>query len=134
MEIFKACDTEHDRKINNIYRFGGLLTNSFYAFFYADALSMVSIRVQSGGFDTVTAALIEKYGKPNAVKTEALQTKIGATYQNITMTWRRSDSSIIATKFSGDINTSLIIYKLNSADNEIKKRSEEERKKNASDL
>lgn len=64
--------------------------------------------IDSYQFDVVLAALREKYGAATC-RTEQVQTRAGASYQNQVCIWRGAKSELRLDKYSGSINDSELV-------------------------
>jgi hypothetical protein len=101
--------------------------------FYSEKLHTIYITVASKHFDKVVAALQEKYG--NVVpQTEDVQNRMGATFNNETYTWRRSDQMLRAEKYASNISSSRVTFQTDAGFEEFSRRSEAQKKANAKDL
>ncbi len=82
---------------------GGLLFSGVLAKF-DDRKKLVSIeaRFDPRNFEEVAAALIEKHGKPETVK-ELVQNRMGATFEQVTMSWRSPAASLMVSKYFVDL-------------------------------
>jgi hypothetical protein len=126
----KTCAEERDK----LYTFGGVPMNSIMANFYNDALASVRISFSAKDFDSVYAALTTRYGKPDELKTESIQNRAGAVFENTIASWRKGDSNLWVRRYSGNLDTSAADYTLDSSIAEFKKRQGDTAKKGASDL
>lgn len=73
-------------------------------------LSQVNVSFKSEEFSTLSTALETKYGKPSSVKTEVVQNKLGATFENLTERWHNPASSIELQRFSTSLEYSSLTY------------------------
>jgi hypothetical protein len=116
------------------YSYGGVEVDAVLAHFYSDALVSLSVRFKSSAFDQVLQAIATRYGKPDNLKTERLETRAGATYENIVASWKKKGSTLEARKYSGDINTAQASYRLDSSIHEFMRREKQSARKGAGDL
>lgn len=102
-------------------------------YYYAGKLARIRISVWARDFHQVLAALQEKYG-PGSVKTEVLQNRMGATFDNSIYSWRRNSATLEAKKYDGDLKTSSVYFETDFARQEAKRRRAAAAKKGAKDL
>lgn len=126
----KNCAEERDKA----YTYAGARMHAFMANFYNDALASMHVSFYSSDFDSILAALISRYGKPDEIKSEPLQTRVGAVYENTIASWRKSDSTLLIRKYAGSISTGAAAYVLDGSTAEFEKRRGEAAKKGAKDL
>lgn len=103
-------------------------------FFYEDKFGLASALFASSDFARITAALREKYGKPSSVKTEPVTNRMGATFENQVLEWKKSGTAIRAEKYTSSLDDSTVRIFSDSYDAEFKKRLDAERAKGAKDL
>lgn len=64
----------------------------------------IMVTMQTGNFDRVAAALSEKWGKPSASESSTVQNRMGATFDQTTITWRVDGSVVTAKRRSSKID------------------------------
>lgn len=85
-------------------------------------------------FETVVIAIKEKYGTPFDVEQEEVTTRIGVKYINQTIGWVFTSGSIVARKYTSNINTSTVYFSSSKAPELRKLEKEKRTKKAAEDL
>lgn len=120
--------------VDKAYTYAGARMRAFMANFYSDALASMHVSFYSSDFDSILSALIARYGKPDETRSETLQTKVGAVYENTIVFWRKADSTLRVRKYAGNISTGAATYALDGSTAEFEKRSGEAAKKGARDL
>ena len=77
--------------------------------YFANKLWQISIRFDSDDFQTVIDSLKTKYGKGKITK-EKVQNKLGATFVNEIVTWKKGTSNIVAKKFASNLDKSSLRF------------------------
>jgi len=111
----------------------GIPVESLMLFFTEAKLQTIYITFASKEFDTVVAALQEKYGKVTPL-TDEVQNRMGATFNNETYSWRKSDQVLKAEKYGSKITTSRVTFQTDAGFDEFARRLEAQKKANAKDL
>jgi hypothetical protein len=124
-----SCTTNHQ----NVW-IGNIKPELVMLHFYNDTLSSIYVALSEKDFNAVSEAMIAKLGTPSSSKTEHVQNRMGASFQNQRMAWSNSFSKIEIDQRSGQIDRSAIRYKLNSYDEEFIKRQKGSIKAAADDL
>lgn len=120
-------DRRHDETI------AGVQIDYMHLYAYNGKLHTIRIFFNSAYFDVVSLALTKKYGDGN-FKSEVIHNRMGATFENKIITWRRAGATLVATRYDDDINTSLVEFQTDFAAEEMKRRSELFIKKKANDM
>jgi hypothetical protein len=102
-------------------------------YFFSKKLENISIEFNSESFFKVVAALKEKYG-PGEVRSEVVQNRMGATFENEIYSWSRGKAGIEARRYSRKIDTSSVNYHTDFAIEEFERRRSSTTKENADDL
>jgi len=102
-------------------------------YYYSDKLETISIAFDPKYFSEVAAALTEKYGA-GSVTTEAVQNRIGATFENTIHSWRRGNTTLEATRYAGTLDMSSVFYRTDFALEEYGRRRGTTVKEKAKDL
>jgi hypothetical protein len=126
----KNCAEDRDKA----YTYAGARMHAFMANFSDDALASMHVSFYSSDFDSILAALVVRYGKPDDTTSPTIQTPVGAVYENTTASWRKGDSILRVQKYAGNINRGAATYLLDSSTAEYAKRGGEAAKKGAKDL
>ena len=66
----------------------------------------ISVNFAPAIFDTVKAGLIEKFGKPESDKIQAIQNGMGAIFEQNTVSWGRDDDIMVLTKYRTKVTES----------------------------
>lgn len=101
--------------------------------FFSKKLETISVTFNSESFFKVVAALKEKYG-PGEVRSEVVQNRMGASFENKIYSWRRGEAAIIARRYSGKIDRSTVNYVTDLALETSERRRSSTTKDNADDL
>ena len=102
-------------------------------YYYSGKLESISIAFDEKHFSQVAAALAEKYGQGN-MKSETLQNRMGATFENRILSWRRGEATLEAKRYSGKIDTSSVMYGSDFALQEFTRRRKTSVKDSTKDL
>ncbi len=97
-------------------------------------LYLIWCNFKASEYSTIRDALIVKYGEAKTEAKSAVKNRMGATFENVVSTWEFEQDSIVLTKFNGDLNTSLLLFRDTLRFVEYGKRLKESRKKDADDL
>lgn len=71
-------------------------------------LMAVTIEVKSESFDSVRTALVGKYGRPTSTLRSKVKTKIGATFDQVVVSWIRKDGVIRLSRYGDTIETGVV--------------------------
>jgi len=102
-------------------------------YYYFSKLETISIIFDEKHFSVVVAALSDKYGQGN-LKLETLTNRMGAKFENRILTWRRSEATLEAKRYSGKVDTSSVIYRSDYALQEFARRRKTSIKDSSKDL
>jgi hypothetical protein len=102
-------------------------------YYYDGKLQTISISLEAKHFSQVAEALKEKYGEGNS-KTETIQNRMGASFENRIVTWRKPGAILEAKRFSGKIDTSSVMFRTDVAIEEFNRRRGSTAKEQAKDL
>lgn len=111
----------------------GAPVNTLLLHFYGGKLHAISISFEAKNFSQVADALKEKYGEA-VFKTEEIQNRMGATFENRIYTWRRPEAILEAKRFSSKIDTSSAFFRTDFALQEFTRRRGSSVKEKAKDL
>jgi hypothetical protein len=70
----------------------------------AARLFSIGVRLNNKHFDEVVTALKSRYGEPSGRATSQFKTRIGAEFENLTLTWANGVSRIIVEKYSDTLD------------------------------
>lgn len=101
--------------------------------YYSGKLERITVAFDEKHFSQVTAALMEKYGQ-GQLKTEEVQNRMGATFENKTYSWRRGAATLQARRYSSKLDTSTVMYGTDYALKEFTRRKATSVKEGAKDL
>jgi hypothetical protein len=91
--------------------------------FYSDRLEAIGIFFDPKDFSSVTDALSQKYGA-GASTTESIQNRMGATFENRKLTWRKGNAFVRAERYFGKLDTSMVTYQSDFSLEEFARRRE----------
>lgn len=78
--------------------------------YYRGKLSGIEIFAKTIFFKKLTDAFTTKYGKPCKAEMPKVQNRMGASFDNIVLTWCFASGNLKAEMFGVDLDTSLITY------------------------
>ncbi|MDP2379083.1 MAG: hypothetical protein Q8M35_01115 [Pseudohongiella sp.] len=96
-------------------------------------VNVISILFGSSEYQQIKLALIEKYGMGD-VKDSEVTNKMGARFNNQTVTWTDSANVMTLSKRSGNVDRGDFTIRSTTAVSELRERMESESKANAKDL
>jgi hypothetical protein len=89
----------------------GVQLKSIMVGFHNDVLTSVLLTFDSRSFRTVTSALSEKYGTPTSEKTDIVQNRAGATFDNRNVVWKNASGELTASeRFSKITDSSVQLF------------------------
>lgn len=77
-------------------------------FFYDEKLGMASVTFGAESFSTVVASMRDKHGEPTTKKAEPVTNRMGATFENQIMEWKKSGTTIQAEKYATRVDRSSV--------------------------
>lgn len=92
----------------SVMTFGGVPATLLMGEMLAGRTQAFSARIKSAQFDAVAAAIATKYGPPTSRAKSAVTTRLGATFEQETLTWDRKDGAIIAKRYATSIDQSQV--------------------------
>lgn len=101
--------------------------------YFGGKLGSINISFLESHFADVVSALSEKYGE-GELKTEAVRNKAGVSFENRIYTWRKSNTSLRASRFSSTTDRSSVMYRDDAAIKEFTLRRKAIIKEKAGDL
>jgi hypothetical protein len=110
----------------------GAPVRTLLLYFYSDRLEMISLSFESQYFSSVTDALAQKYGSAVATS-EAVQNRMGATFENRKLEWRKGKATVSARRYAADLDTSSVTYQTDFFLQEFARRRKSSTKSNAKD-
>lgn len=119
--------------VMNAMTYAGVQSN-ISLFFYNDKLGMVQITFGAKSFTEVTASMREKYGEPTSQKAEQLINRMGVAFENQTLEWKATGTTIQAEKFAGRIDKSSVKIIQDAYFIEFKKRRGAKTQQGAKDI
>lgn len=94
-------------KKDEVETMAGVPVASVFFFYDQTTLTGINIGLEEKHFQAVVTALIGKYGAPALAKSPIKNLK-GAAFENLVYTWRAKGESIVAERYSGRLDRSLI--------------------------
>jgi len=89
----------------------------------------ISLPFASDGFDTVERATNEKFGPPKSITHEKVQNRMGATFDNVSYTWKATGGvEVLLSKYVGRVDSSLLYFST-TTDRELLENIEKQRSK-----
>lgn len=120
-------------KFNERETIAGVPIRVLALYYYSGKLETISIAFDEKYFSQVAPALSEKYGQ-GTVRLEALQNRMGATFENRILSWRRGQTTLEAKRYSGKLDTSSVMYRSDFALQEFARRRKTSVKDTSKDL
>lgn len=111
----------------------GAPTSSVLLVFYGDKLTTIMITFGTEDFQQVKRALEDKYGQ-GKIASSTVQNRMGASFDNETITWRSSGSSMTLKMRDRKIDQASLSITASTAVDEFNRRVHAADKKNAGDL
>lgn len=96
-------------------------------------VNIISILFGSSEYQQIKLALIEKYGMGD-IKDSEVTNRMGARFDNQTVTWTDSASVMTLSKLSGNVDRGALTIRSTTAASELREQMESESKANAKDL
>lgn len=118
----------------HVLDFGGVEADRIMFGFTAGKLSEIYIRFHPKSFDQAMRSMIGKFGQPTTNSSETVQTGAGAIYENSRLRWELPGGFIRASRYSGKITESSVVYTSMATEQRLKQRLEEQRKTGPSRL
>ena len=78
-------------------------------------VTRISLHPHSSSFDRVSAALLDRYGKPTSEDIEAVRIRSGGIYENRKLRWIFPDGQIVLHRYGGSADHSSLVYLSNDA-------------------
>lgn len=88
----------NDDKCIKALIYGGVTPEAMLATFSEDRLVSIYLTFSSEQFAGLAAAMVARFGQPDDETNEAVQNRMGATFDNRRLSWIRGDSSLRITK------------------------------------
>jgi len=99
----------------------GAPVRSLFFFYYDGRLTSLTIHLEEKHFAQVVDALRGKYGDTPA-KTEAIRNLKGVAFENRTYTWKTPSETLLAQRYAGRVDQSVIRYAADEAIRRIEER------------
>jgi hypothetical protein len=116
-----------------VWNYGGYKSD-VYVWFINNALVRVSISFHVNLYQRILGALVTKYGKPDDTKTEEVQNKMGAKFDNEISSWNVSGVTLTINKYGDDLTKSSVLYSLDSSIQDMAERRKKENEATAKSL
>jgi hypothetical protein len=98
-------------------------------FFMNDAMVNAFMSFSSSAYPRIRDVFLDKYGKPTTEQHGVLQNRLGAQFENETLTWTGAKVTVSLTKFEGNLDSGSAMFALNTFTAEyIKAQATEKRK------
>lgn len=120
-------------KFNERETIAGVPIRVLALYYYSGKLETISIAFDEKYFSQIVPALSEKYGH-GTVRLETLQNRMGATFENRILSWRRGQATLEAKRYSGKLDTSSVMYRSDFALQEFARRRKASVKDTSKDL
>lgn len=80
-----------------------------------DKLARISIDIAPNDFDTVAAAVAQKYGQPVDDRSFPIRTMAGVEHLNRSITWKHPDGTIGGQRFGLDVTRGTVVFRSSAA-------------------
>ncbi len=128
-----SADRVCDLKKDEVETMAGVPVANVFYFYDQTTLTGISIGLEEKHFQAVVTALTGKYGTPALAKTQIKNLK-GVAFENLVYTWRAKGESIVAERYSGRLDRSLIRITEDGAAQRIRARRESVAREPGKDL
>lgn len=102
--------------------------------FRDDKMSEATASFVPVNYEAIVEALVTRFGRPASKRSEVVQNKMGATFQNETSLWNVGGDQIIAMKYGSDLTRGFVNIKDQQEVARLKEGEEKRRKSAPSDL
>ncbi len=102
-------------------------------YFFDDSLQIITIFFHEKYFSDIVSALTEKYGV-GTVTESTIQNRMGATFDDKILIWRKGSAFVRAERYAGQIDMSSVFYQTDSSIEKLKKQNESLVKERTKDL
>jgi hypothetical protein len=99
----------------------GAPIDSLFYFYDQSSLASIVVNLPEKHFQPVVAALTEKFGAPS-LKTETVKSLKGAAYENRSYRWSKQEGSLLAERYAGRLDKSVIRFTDDSAAQRVQQR------------
>lgn len=120
-------------KFGEIETIAGAVVEELKLSYYYGKLETIYIAFDAEHFTEVVDALTEKYGT-GSVKTETMQNRMGAMFENKIYSWRRDNATLQARRYASRLDRSSVMYSTDFALQEFARRQGTTVKEKAKDL
>jgi predicted Zn finger-like uncharacterized protein len=103
----------------------GIRTDGHVFGFIDEQLYLILFQFPQSGFETVTEAMIAKYGKPSRTSTRSYQNGFGVVFVGSVIMWENGSSTISLIEHVGDAKTSTLIFVHDKLQETAKSREEQ---------
>lgn len=86
----------------------GRATISWFLMARDGALASLTATIHSNHFDSIAAALREKFGQEESREASTIQNRAGASFDQVELEWRRGDRTLMLKKRAGKVDTGRI--------------------------
>jgi len=120
--------------LQELLTYGGAEASLVTVGFYAGKLSRVDLTINVSDYTRVVAAITEAYGKATTTRTETIQNRMGARFENSIFEWKRAGSTIRTVQRTSIVDKGSVSVYFDSAVTEYSRRSKDRRKADAKSL
>lgn len=114
--------------------FGGIRAQSITARFIDDRLVGMIVLMSEHHFTVIVGGLREKFGKPTATESSTIQNRLGGTFVNTTLTWKRPGSAVLATRYATSIDSSSVFFADTFGNQQLEQRREQAARERAKSM
>jgi hypothetical protein len=110
---------------------GGAVVKHIAVQLFDDSVAAVLVTFRENDYERVMAAAAERFGKPQNVQRSEIQNRLGAKFEQITTLWSEMGRSLIASRYSGDLDSSSLMLMSKQFHEESKRAGADRAKKDA---
>lgn len=114
--------------------YAGVRTTNISLRFYEDKLSLAFVAFTPNHFSDVVASIRGKHGEPSSQRNEPITNRMGASFENQIVEWKKAGSTIRAEKFASRLDTAAVKVFLDSNSAEFERRQALKAKQGSKDL
>jgi hypothetical protein len=108
--VGSACRGQDYQECRKALSYGGVMPLSMMAKFQHDKLVSVYLTFSSDRFRDLSAAMIERFGKPNTDEPSVIQNRMGASFENRRLRWDKGDAGLSITQRAGKIDEGAVSF------------------------
>lgn len=137
--LHRFCGTSrpsprHKVPVKALTTFAEAQATSWLLRFGPDGLDVVTVKLDTSSFSSVTDALTAKYGKPASITPSTVQNAMNAKFSQTEMQWHKGEEFIVADQRSGKVSEMQVMLSSKSRRARLEKEFEQAKQQRAKDL